>query len=161
MTTSAAVFYPQDLDAYAKTTTLSFTLARPMTVTWTIRNAAGAVVDTHIDAAEVPAGTTTWAFDGRRTDGTMLPQGRYTSYVAATDGTVTASQAVSFEADAFTLKLSDTTPARGQTVILLRHLRRAACRRALPRAYVYEPGLSMWSVALTKTGTYTYKRRWS
>jgi len=156
VTTSAAVFYPQDLDAYAKTTTLSFTLARPMTVTWTLRNAAGAIVDTHIDAALVPAGTTTWVFDGRRTDGTMLPQGRYTSYVAATDGTVSASQSVAFDADAFYAGLSDATPTRGQSVVLYVTSAEPLSAR-LPRAYVYEPGLAMWSVALTKTGTYTYK----
>ena len=154
--TSAILFFPQDLDAYAKATTLAFTLARPMTVTWTLRNAAGAIVDTHIDGAEVPAGTTTWAFDGRRTDGTMLPQGRYTSFVSATDGTVTATQAIAFDADAFTLKLSDTTPARGQSVIL--YVTSAEPLKATaPRAYVYEPGVATWSVPLTKTGTYTYR----
>lgn len=153
---SAAMFFPQDLDGYSKTTNLSFVLARPMTVTWTLRNAAGAIVDTHLDAAELPAGTTSWLFDGRRSDDTMLPQGRYTSFVYATDGTVAASQAVSFEADAFTVKLNDTTPARGQTVSL--YVTSAELLKATaPRAYVYEPGLSMWSVPLTKTGTYTYK----
>lgn len=154
--TSAVVFYPQDLDAYAKTSTLSFTLARPMTVTWTLRNAAGVVVDTHLDAVAVPAGTTTWIFDGRRTDGTMLPQGRYKSYVYATDGSVAASQSVAVEVDAFYQRLSDATPARGQSVTV--YVTSAEPLSAsLPRAYIYEPGLSMWSLALTKTGTYTYK----
>ena len=103
----------------SRTTTLSFVLARQMNVTWTLRNAAGAIVDTHLDAVARPAGTTSWVFDGRRTDGTMLPPGRYTSYVSATDGTLGASQAVSFEADAFYQRLPDVTPARGQTVTRL------------------------------------------
>ena len=154
--TSAAIFFPQDLDGYAKTTSLSFTLARPMTVTWTLRDATGAVVDTHLDAVDLPAGTQTWTFTGRRTDGTMLPQARYTSYVSATDGTVAASQSVAFEADAFSPRLADATPARGQTVVL--YVTSAEPLAAsLPRAYVYEPGLATWSVALTKTGTYTYR----
>ena len=42
--------YPQDLDRFSKTTTLSFRLSRPATVTWTLRNAAGRVVLTHLDA---------------------------------------------------------------------------------------------------------------
>ena len=154
--TSVAVFYPQDLDTMAKTTTLSFVLTRPMTVTWTIRNTAGAVVDTRLAAVERPAGTTSLVFDGRRTDGTMLPPGRYTSYVSATDGTVTASQAVTFDADAFSQSLSDSTPARGQSVTISVTSAEPLTSTA-PRAYLYEPGLAAWSVALTKTGTYTYK----
>ena len=153
---SAAVFYPQDLDSMARTTTLSFALARQMTVTWTLRNAAGTVVDTHLDAVTRPAGTTSWAFDGRKSDGTMLPPGRYTSYVSATDGTLTASQAVSFEADAFYQRLTDATPARGQTVTIYVTSAEPLSATA-PRAYVYEPGLASWSVALTKTGSYTYR----
>ena len=152
---SAAIFYPQDLDTLARTTTLSFVLLRPMTVTWTLRDATGAIVDTHLDAVARPAGTTTWVFDGRRTDGTMLPAGHYTSYVSASDGTLTASQAVSFEADAFLQRLTDTTPRRGQTVTI--YVTSAEPLSATPRVYVYEPGLSSWSVALTKTGTYTYR----
>ena len=153
---SAAVFYPQDLDSMARTTTLSFILARHMTITWTIRDAAGAVVDTRLAGVERPAGTTSLVFDGRRSDGTMLPPGRYSSFVNATDGTLTATQAVAFDADAFAPRLSDTTPARGQTVTL--YVTSAEpLSAAAPRAYVYEPGLAAWSVALTKTGTYTYK----
>ena len=45
---SRSIFFPQDNDSLSKATTLSFALARPMTVTWTIRNAAGQVVDTHL-----------------------------------------------------------------------------------------------------------------
>ena len=153
---SAAVFFPQDLDSMAKTTTLSFALLRPMTVTWTIRNAAGAIVDTRMDAVERAAGTASLVFDGRRLDGTMLPPGRYTSFVSATDGTLTASQAVTFDADAFSVKPSDTTPARGQSVTLSVTSAEPLTATA-PRAYIYEPGLATWSVALTKTGTYTYK----
>ena len=86
VTTSRAAFYPQDGDSLAKTTSLSLTLARPMTVTWTVRNAAGAIVATHLAAAQVAAGTQTWSFDGRAADGTMLPAGHYAAWVSATDG---------------------------------------------------------------------------
>jgi flagellar hook assembly protein FlgD len=154
--TSVAVFYPQDLDTMAKTATLSFVLLRPMTVTWTIRNAAGEIVDTRMAGVLRPAGTSSLVFDGRRTDGTMLPPGRYISFVNATDGTLTATQAVAVEADAFAPRLSDTTPARGQSVTLYVTSAEPLTTTA-PRAYIYEPGLAAWSVALTKTGTYTYK----
>ncbi len=62
---------------------LRFTLTRPMTVTWTVRDAAGnTVLDTHLTPYLRPAGTYYWTFDGRRPDGSMLPQGRYLSYVS-------------------------------------------------------------------------------
>ena len=51
LTNSTKVVYPQDLDRFSKTTTLSFRLSRPATVTWTLRNAAGQVLLTHLDAA--------------------------------------------------------------------------------------------------------------
>ena len=46
--TSRTVFYPQDRDALGSTSVLSFAINRQATVTWTIRNAAGDVVDTRI-----------------------------------------------------------------------------------------------------------------
>ena len=46
--TSRTVFYPQDRDALGSTSVLSFAIKRQATVTWTIRNAAGDVVDTRI-----------------------------------------------------------------------------------------------------------------
>ena len=47
--TSKTLFYPQDLDNLATGTRLSFALIRPANVTWTIRDAAGAVVATLAD----------------------------------------------------------------------------------------------------------------
>ena len=46
--TSRTVFYPQDRDALGSTSVLSFAIKRQATVTWTIRNAAGDVVDTRV-----------------------------------------------------------------------------------------------------------------
>ena len=63
-----------------------------MTVTWTIRNAAGQVVDTHLADARAAGRHPVVGFDGKTADGTMLPRGRYTSFVTATDGTLTATQ---------------------------------------------------------------------
>ena len=114
--TSRTLFFPQDLDTLDKATMLSFTLARPMTVDWTLRNAAGEVVVTRLDDVALPAGTHSWRFAGTDADGAMLPRGRYTSTVVASDGTLIASQSVSFDTDAFRFKVSDTTPKRGQKI---------------------------------------------
>ncbi len=152
---SRTMFFPQDLDRLARKTSLSLVLQRPMTVSWAILDATGATVATRFDATPLPAGRQTWTFDGRAADGTMLPRGHYTVQAVATDGTLTATQAVAFDLDAFRLTLSDATPARGQTVSIA--ITSAEVLSRNPRLFVYQPGVSHWSAATTKTGKYTYK----
>jgi hypothetical protein len=130
-------------------------LARPMTVTWTLRDAAARVIDTHLAATALPAGTQSWVFDGRRSDGTMLPPGRYLSYVTASDGSVTVAQSVSFEADAFLIKPGDATPGRGQTIMVT--VTSAEPLSARPRLSIYEPGLAAWSATLSRVSGTTYR----
>lgn len=153
--TSRAVFYPQDLDRLAPTTDLSFTLTKPMTVTWTIRDAAAKVVDTHLAATLLQAGTHTWNFDGRRSDGTMLKPGKYLSYVTAVDGSLAVAQSVAVEVDAFLLKPSDATPGRGQTITVT--VTTAEPLSAAPRVTVSQPGLTAWSVGTVKLSSTTYR----
>jgi flagellar hook assembly protein FlgD len=153
--TSRSIFYPHDGDSLAPNTSLQFTLARPMTVTWTIRDSAGTPVVTRMAAVDLPAGTHGWWFNGRRADGTLLPRGRYTSNVVATDGVLTANQAVAFEMDAFTMKVSDTTPRRGQSITVT--VVSAETLSKAPRLHIYQPGIARWSVKMTKIATRTYR----
>lgn len=153
--TSTSVFYPQDLDRLAPTARLSFTLSRPMTVTWTIRDAASKVVDTHLAAAPLEAGTHSWLFDGRRSDGTMLTPGRYLSHVVASDGSLVAEQSVAFEADAFLVRPSDATPGRGQTITVT--VTSPERLLANPRVTVSQPGFAAWSVGTVKVSNTTYR----
>jgi flagellar hook assembly protein FlgD len=152
---SPTAFFPTATGVPARTTDLSFTLSRPMVVTWTLRNAEGAVVDTHLDAVSLPAGTQTWTFDGRRSDGRLLAPGRYTSVVEATDGTVVASESVAFVADAFLVKPSDTTPARLQRITVT--LTTAVPLAANPRVSIYQPGRTAWSVSTVRLTSTTYR----
>jgi flagellar hook assembly protein FlgD len=148
VTTSLSIIYPQDLDRFARTTSLALTLARPATVTWTIRNSAGVVVATHLADAALAAGTRTWAFDGRGNDGAMLPRGIFTSYVTASDGTVTISQSRAFEMNAFSIKPSTTTARRGSRITIT--ARSAESLSTAARLYIYQPGKAVWSVAMSR-----------
>ncbi len=152
---SKSIFYPHDADRLAKSSTLSFSLVRPMTVTWTLRNAAGATVLTRLDAVAQASGTSTWSFNGRDADGALLPRGRYTSVVSATDGTLSATQTTTVEMNAFRIKTSDSTPARGQSITL--NVTSAEKLATRPKVFVYQPGLARWKVRMVKTGTDTYK----
>jgi flagellar hook assembly protein FlgD len=153
--TSTSVFYPQDLDTYARATRFSFTLLQNATVSWTIRNATGQVVRTIYDATPLAVGPYTFAWDGRMTDGTMAPTGTYVSRVVATDGTLTATGQATVVADGFRIKASDTTPGRGQTITL--SVTSPEPLSTLPRLSVLQPGLATWSAVVTKTGTSTYR----
>jgi flagellar hook assembly protein FlgD len=145
---SAKVFYPQDNDRFAPTTSLSFAVSKPVTASWTIRNAAGAVVATKLTDAAIPAGTQTWVWNGRRTDGTALPLGVYTATVTATDGALSISQSVKVEMNAFAVVTSTSTPKRGAKMTVT--VTSAEALSTSVRLYVTQPGLAMWAVTMTK-----------
>jgi flagellar hook assembly protein FlgD len=153
--TSVKVFYPQDGDRFAPTTTLSFVASKPITATWAIKNAAGTVVATKLAGVAIPAGTQTWVWNGRRNDGTALPIGVYTATVSATDGPRSISQAVKVEMNAFLIVTSTATPKRGAKMTIT-----ATSAEALStsvRLYVTQPGLAMWAVTMTKVDSRTSK----
>jgi flagellar hook assembly protein FlgD len=158
VTSSAKLIYPQDRDRFAKSATLSYKLARPATVTWTLRNAAGAIVLTHADGPQT-AGSHTWAFDGRRPDGSMLPLGRYTSYVAATDGTFVYAQAAKVELNAFSIVTSTGTPRRGSRLTIT--ATSAEPLTGSPRLYVTQPGKSTYVLTMSRVSAGVYRVRFT
>jgi flagellar hook assembly protein FlgD len=156
VTSSKAVFFPHDADTYARTTVLGYRLARPATVTWTIRNAAGAIVGTLADAQPRDAGSYAFTFDGMKLDrSARLPAGKYTSYVVATDDLTTTASSVAFEMNAYAISVSDATPARGQKVTI--SATAAEPQNASPRVSVVQPGKATWSVAMVRLGPGRYR----
>jgi flagellar hook assembly protein FlgD len=155
VTSSKAVFYPQDRDPLSTGTRLSFALQHPATVTWTIRNAAGTVVATLLDSVDTPAGTTALSWYALNDAGAMLPTGRYTSVVSATDGVLTSVQTVGFEMNAFGIRTSAPTATRGRSISI--NVTSAEALSTAPRVHVSQPGLATWAVTLGRTsaGTYT------
>jgi flagellar hook assembly protein FlgD len=152
---STSVFYPQDGDRLGRATNLSFGLTRGASVTMSIIDANGHAVTTLLQDEPTAAGVATHRFEGLRDDGTRLPFGRYAARVTATDGTRTVDQSIGFEINAFAMKVSDTTPKRGQTITV--YATSAESLGARPRLYVKQPGKATWSVRMTKTSTNRYK----
>lgn len=149
------VFFPQDLDRYARTARFSFDLSGPATVSATIRDPSGAVVRTMIDAAQMTAGTHVFDWDGRRDDGTMATRGTYWATIGATDGALGATGRVALLADGFRITISDTTPARGQTVTL--YATSPEPLSAAPRLRVSQPGTAAFSLTMKKMSASVYK----
>jgi flagellar hook assembly protein FlgD len=155
VTTSRTVFYPQDRDTLSTGARLSFSLQRPATVTWTIRDASGAVVATLLDGVAVAAGTTMRSWYALSDAGAMLPVGRYVSVVSADDGTLRAVQSVGFEMNAFAIRSSATSATRGRSITLT--VTSAEGLSTAPRVHVAQPGLATWPVTLVRTSTGTYR----
>ena len=145
---SVRTFYPQDADRFAKTTVLSFSLAKPANVTWTIRDAANNVVVTHLADAALAAGTQAWTWDGRTAEGALLPVGSYVSYVTASDGAFVISQAVRVDMNAFAIATSTATPRRGSKMLVVVTSSEPLSTGVI--LYVSQPGIAMWHVTLTK-----------
>ena len=153
--TSRTVFFPQDRDALGSTSVLSFAINRPATVTWTIRNAAGDVVDTRLVDAALEAGTQALTYNGRTVDGALLPAGKYTSYVTATDGDVTVSQSVGFEMNAFAITPSTSTPRRGKTITIT--AKPAESLAGSVTMSIWQPGKAAWTVKMAKLSSGSYR----
>jgi flagellar hook assembly protein FlgD len=152
---SRTLFFPQDGDGLTRDTSLSFKLKSPATVSWVVTSSAGTPVRTIKTDEALVAGTYAFTWNGRDDAGAYVPRGVYYSSVTATNGTQAATQRVALRADAFAVTISDTTPARGQTVTI-----RAASAEGLdttPRVRVYQPGIGAWSVTMRKVDTRVYK----
>ena len=153
--TSRTVFYPQDRDSLGSTSVLSFAINRQATVSWTIRNAAGDIVDTRIADEVRDAGTHSFTSNGRTLDGTLLPAGKYTSHVTATDGEFTASQSVGFEMNAFAITSSTSTPKRGRSITIT--AKSAEALGGSVTMSIFQPGKSAWTVKMTKLSSGSYR----
>ncbi len=149
------VFFPQDLDKYARMARFSYALSGSATVTAVIRNSAGSVVRTVLDAVPTAAGSRSFDWDGRLADGTMAPRGTYTGAISATDGELSATGLAVVVADGFRISLNDATPGRGQSITL--YATSPELLKTLPRVKVSQTGASSFSVTMKKIGTYSYR----
>ncbi len=138
-------------------TTLSFTLARPATVTWQVTTAAGAPVRTFSTATPLDAGLHAVAWDGRTDAGALAPSGRYRSEVAVDDGTTTTTEGTWVYSGGIRIVASDTTPAAGQTVAIT--VVAVEALGANPSISVTQPGRSRVTYRTTKIGTATYRAK--
>jgi flagellar hook assembly protein FlgD len=153
--TSRAAFFPQDGDRLARKTTLSFRLLRGATVSWAIVDNQGSVVRTLMTEQALAAGNYAFAWNGRSDAGSYVPRGSYRSVVTATNGTQTSTQSVSVLDDAFRIKASDATPARGQKITITITSTEALARN--PRLAVRQPGIAVWRVATARVSGRVYR----
>jgi flagellar hook assembly protein FlgD len=150
-----AIFYPNDGDRLAPTATTSFALARPARVSWKVTTLAGATVRTIRTSENLAPGSHSFKWDGRTDAGTYAPAGTYAIYVTSGGSGVWIGHKTWVELNAFSFKISDTTPARGQTITVT--TTSAEPLKAAPVLRVAQPGISAWSVTMTKVSGNTWK----
>jgi flagellar hook assembly protein FlgD len=152
---ATSVFFPQDLDRYARTARFSFDLSATAIVSAEIRTGAGDVVRTLLAAVPIAAGSYVVAWDGRRDDGSMAPRGTYTAAISATDGQLSTTGLASIVADGFRITVNDSTPGRGQTITV--YATTPERLGGLPRVKVTQSGSASFSVTMRKMSSSTYK----
>ncbi len=111
-----AAFYPQDLDALAKTSRATFRLSRAATTTLQVVAADGTVVRTPWTGRRRAAGTVAWAWDGRAAGGSMVAPGTYTLVLTASSSLGSTTLRRPIVVDAFALTLSATKLKAGRTL---------------------------------------------
>ena len=109
-------FYPQDLDALARTARATYRLGRAATTTLQIVAGDGTVVRTVWTRRKQPAGPVAWTWDGRAGSGAMVAPGSYTLVLSATSGGGTTVLRRQIVVDAYAVALSSTRLKPGRTL---------------------------------------------
>jgi spore germination protein YaaH/flagellar hook assembly protein FlgD len=111
-------FYPQDLDALARTARASFKLTRAATTTLQIVDLAGHPVRIAWASRRQKPGTVRWTWDGRDRAGRMVAPGTYSLVLTAASGVGTTSVGRTVVVDAFVVSLSATRLKPGRTLVV-------------------------------------------
>jgi hypothetical protein len=129
------------------TVALSFALASPATVTWTILDAGGRVVLTHLDRAALGPGSYAFTWDGRDATGMPVAPGAYRSSVVAAANGLAARLTTAVAVGPFGLTASSATATRGATITLTAVP--AGPTVGAPIVAVSQPGVAPRVVAMT------------
>ena len=152
---SSGSLYSADADKLSKTSTFKVTLNQPATLNWSIVNAAGETVRTVESNAQLLAGTTAFAWDGKSSTGAYVPEGRYRSVVTAQTGLGSYTQERSVFVGAFQIGSSIASPSRGGKVTL--NLTSTEPLASRPKVRITQPGITPWTVTANKVTGRKYK----
>ena len=145
---SPGIFFPNDGDALARTTSVSFRSSRPTSTTLRVTDASGQVVRTAWQARARDAGTTTWTWDGRDDARAPLPSGYYRLELIASAGGVQQVIVRGLTLDAFLIAPSSRVVAAGQRLTVI--VTSAEPLRSPPTVTLAQAGLAARSAAAVK-----------
>ena len=151
----SGAFYPQDVDALKPTSVVSWKQVRTAATTLAIVDASGNVILQVWSGRSLVAGTHAWTWNGRRADGSLVPQGRYLARltVASSLGTQTIVRPV--WATAFVITPSSTSIAVGQTLTVTAATVEPLA--AAPKVTFTQPGRAGVTVTATRLADGRYR----
>jgi flagellar hook assembly protein FlgD len=136
--------YSADADNLNRSTTFKVMLNQPATLNWSIVNRAGETIRTVKSNAQLGAGTTAFAWDGKSSTGAYVPEGRYRSVVTAQTGLGSYTQERSVFVGAFQVNSSVASPVRGGKVTLNITSTEPLARN--PTLRITQPDVAPWTV---------------
>jgi flagellar hook assembly protein FlgD len=148
-------FFPQDGDAIRPTSTVSWRQTRTATATLSVYDASGALVRHVFTDRSLAAGTRTWTWNGRRADGTLVPQGWYAARLTVTSGLGTLTLQRGVWAAGFTISPSASSVAPGQTLAVI--VSTVEPLAAAPRVTFTQPGRAGVTVTATRLADGRYR----
>ena len=113
-----SAFYPQDLDALARTARATFKLGRAATTSLAVVDAKGDVVRSAWSGRRRIAGAVGWTWDGRTGSGSMVGPGTYRIVLTARSGAGTTTLRQPIVVDAFAIATSSTRPRLGRPLVV-------------------------------------------
>ena len=151
----SADFFPQDRDALAATSTLSFKLARGAKTTLRLYDAAGRLVRTAWAGRSLADGTRSWKWTGFDGTGAQVPQGMYTAKLRVTSPWATLEYRATVRAAAFTVVPDRATVRPGQTLTV--RFRSTERLSTTPRVTFTQPGRAGVTVSARRLSDGTWK----
>jgi spore germination protein YaaH/flagellar hook assembly protein FlgD len=156
---SPASWYPQDGDALAASSTLSFRLTRGAYTTLRIYDAAGTIVRRAWTSRLLYAGTRTWTWNGRDDAGLALPQGTYRALLISSAGGVHTYTTRATSLAAFSVTPSARTLSAGQALTVV--VRSAEPLMRAPTVTLAQPGLAAVTVRAVRLADGSYTSRFT
>ena len=150
-----SLFFPQDGDALARTTKVTFKLRDKATTTLRVLDVGGSVVRTVWKGRSRSAGKTAWTWDGRDSKGGILPRGRYQLELIATAGGVTQVIRRGLTMEAFAVSPSSGTPAPGSLLTL--DIASAESLDASPKVTLTQTGTAARTLTAKRVGADRYR----
>jgi flagellar hook assembly protein FlgD len=151
----SANLFPQDGDALRPSAVLSWRQTRTARTTLRIMDAKGTLVRTVWSGRAQAAGKRTWTWNGRKADGSMVPQGRYVARLTITSALGTQELVRAVWAAGFAITPSASTVKAGQTLTV--RVTTIEPLTARPVVTFTQPGRAGVRVTATRLADGTYR----
>ncbi len=152
---TAGVIDPATPTAVVRDATLSFTLARPAVVTWSMADAKGRSVRFLAKGQQMAPGPVAATWDGRDDAGALVPPGTYTMVLRANDGVTQAVARTTVGVGPFRVVTSPAIPVHGKVATFT--VTTALQVTGTPEVTIALPGVGVVAVPVARVDAATWR----